>query len=215
MTRPRIERARVPKIYAIADAGVLGGTALSEAASRIAGAGVTWIQLRAKELSESRLCEEVLRIVDQRMNRPFVLWINDRPDVASLCGAEGVHLGQDDLPPSAARLVVGDACWIGRSTHDLDQVAEADRDPDVDLIALGPVFETRNKVDPDPVVGLEALSEARRSTEKPLVAIGGLSATNLHLALQAGADSVALLGAVCRGDIEANCRLLSAAAASG
>ena len=209
----RLERTGVPKIYAIADAGVLSGRGLAEGALRIAEAGVSWIQVRGKELAESRLCEEVLRIADHRVNRPFVLWVNDRPDVALLYGAEGVHLGQDDLPPSAARRVVGADCWIGRSTHDLQQVGKADADPDVDLIALGPIFETRNKVDPDPVVGLEALGEARRITDKPLVAIGGLGERNLHLALQAGADSVALLGAVCRGDVAANCARLLAAAA--
>jgi len=122
----------------------------------------------------------------------------------------GVHVGREDLPPAAARTVVGDACWIGSSTHDLEQVSAADVDADVDLIALGPIFATRHKDAPDPVVGVEALAHARGLTAKPLVAIGGIGAENVADVLAAGADAAVLLGAVCSGDVAANCDRLMA-----
>jgi shikimate kinase len=136
--------------------------------------------------------------------------MNDRPDLAALYGLPGVHLGQDDLPPAAARATVGDGCWIGLSTHDPAQVAAADADPEVDVVALGPIFATRHKDDPDAVVGLDGLRRAREATAKPLVAIGGIGERNLLEVLDAGADSAALLGAVCDGDLGANCRRLTA-----
>ena len=209
----RLDRALLPPIYAIADAGALGNASIAAAVGRIAAAGLSWIQVRAKELGESRLCAEIRAILSARSEAPLVLWINDRPDLAALFGATGVHLGQDDLPPVAARQIVGEDCWIGRSTHNLQQLEEADRDPDVDLIALGPIFATRSKARPDPVVGLETLSEARRRTPKPLVAIGGLSEANLRTVLAAGADAAVVLSALCQGDVENNSRRLAAIAA--
>ena len=207
---PRLARAQLPPIYAIADANVLGEVSLSDAVGRMAAAGLSWIQVRAKGLGEFQLCAELVKIQSARTPGSMVLWVNDRPDLAALFGAEGVHLGQDDLPPSAVRAVVGDACWIGCSTHDLEQLQRADDDPEVDLIALGPIFETGNKANPDPVVGLATLREARRRTEKPLVAIGGLGEESLRPALEAGADSVVLLGALCAGDVESNSRRFAA-----
>jgi len=126
--------------------------------------------------------------------------------------AAGVHLGQRDLPPAAARRVVGPDCRIGLSTHDDEQLAAAAADPDVDLVAVGPVFPTASKASPDPVVGLGFVRRARAATSKPLVAIGGIDAGNLAQVLAAGADEVAVLSALCRGDLEDNLgRLLAAA----
>ena len=105
----------------------------------------------------------------------------------------------------ASRLV-GESCWIGRSTHDLEQVEIADRDPAVDVIALGPIFSTRSKQNPDPEVGVARLAEARSRTAKPLLAIGGIDASKVATVLAAGADSAVILGALCEGDVEANCR---------
>ena len=126
---------------------------------------------------------------------------------------DGVHVGQRDLPPAAARRVVGANVKIGLSTHDEGQFAAADADPEVDVIAVGPVFPTTGKEDPDPVVGLELVRWARERTRKPLVAIGGIGAGNVAAVLAAGADAAAVLGAVCGGgvrEVRANClRLLA------
>jgi len=142
------------------------------------------------------------------------LWVDDRVDVAALLPVGGVHLGQSDLPPSAARALLPSATLIGASTHDLAQLAAAAADVAVDVIAVGPVFPTRSKAAPDPVVGLDGVREARRFTGKPLVAIGGIDETNLAAVLAAGADAVAVLAAVCRGDVTSRCRTLIAAAAA-
>ena len=206
---PRLRRSDLPSIYAIADAQALGSVRLSDAVAEMSAAEITWVQLRAKFHGDAALCAEVAAIIAAGHGH-LTLWINDRPDIAALYGAPGVHLGQDDLPPSAARKVVGEHCWIGQSTHDLDQLREADRDSDVDLIALGPVFGTSSKENPDPVVGLATLREARSLTAKPLVAIGGLEETNLAEVWDAGADSAVLLSAFCVGDIGANCRRIRA-----
>jgi len=205
-------------VYGIADAAVLGGTAPAAAAAAMARGGITWVQLRAKEASDAELYRMAAECARALEGTGALLWIDDRPDVAALVGAAGVHLGQEDLPPAAARRVVGGDVWIGRSTHDREQVAEADRDPDVDVIAVGPVFATGSKERPDPVVGLDFVAWARRATKKPLVAIGGIDAGNLASVLAAGADAAAVISAVCSpdgGDVEANARTLCAAAEEG
>lgn len=199
-------------IYAIADAGALGESALPAAVRRMAAAGIDWIQLRAKDIPDRRLYALAAACAEALAGSGASLWIDDRPDVALLVGAAGVHLGQHDLPPAAARIVVGEAMWIGRSTHGREEVAAAAADPAVDVVAVGPIFATASKADPEPVVGLELVRWARAATAKPLVAIGGIDAGNAAEVLAAGADAVAVLSAVCRGEIEANVlRLLAAA----
>ncbi len=204
----RLDRAQVPDLYAIADAGVLGVPGLPSAVGTMADSGVRWIQLRAKEAGDADLCVAIEGCLERAEASGATIWLNDRPDLAALYSVQGVHLGQDDLPPEAARKVVGESTWIGLSTHDLDQVRAADADPAVDLVALGPIFATTSKANPDPVVGLEALSAARELTEKPLVAIGGVELGNLCLTLASGADSAVVLGAICKGDIASNSRRL-------
>lgn len=199
-------------VYGIADAAALGETSPAAAVAAMARGGISWVQLRAKAVADAELHELGLGCARALEGTGALLWIDDRPDVAALVGAAGVHLGQEDLPPAAARRVVGDGVWIGRSTHDRDQVAEADRDPEVDVIAVGPVFPTASKERPDPVVGLPLVAWARQATRKPLVAIGGIDASNLGAVLAAGADTVAVVSALCRGDVEANARRLCHAA---
>jgi thiamine-phosphate pyrophosphorylase len=199
-------------IYAILDVGALGERSPAKAAALLADSGIETIQLRAKALPDRHLytlAEECRRAVD---GSGAALWIDDRPDVAAAVGADGVHLGQRDLPPAEARKVVGPECRIGLSTHDDQQLAAAAADPDVDLVAVGPVFPTASKAAPDPVVGLSFVRRARAATAKLLVAIGGIDADNLAEVLAAGADEVAVLSALCRGDLEQNLgRLLAAA----
>lgn len=203
---------RPPAVYAIADAGALAPTRPPEAVETMAEVGIGWIQLRAKGASSARLhawAEEAARRLE---GSPARLWIDDRADVARMVGAAGVHLGQRDLPAAAARRCLPDSTWVGCSTHDAEQLAEAAADEAVDVVALGPIFPTTGKEAPDPAVGLAALGRWRAACGKPLVAIGGIDAGNLAEVLAAGADSVAVIGAVCRGDIAANCRRLLAAA---
>ena len=122
-----------------------------------------------------------------------VLIINDRVDVAQAVEANGVHVGQDDLPVEMARRLLGPDRIVGVSTHSPEQVREADRS-NANYVALGPVFATQTKQRPDPVVGLAGLRDARRATRKPLVAIGGITLEKVSMALEAGADSVAVVG---------------------
>jgi thiamine-phosphate pyrophosphorylase len=204
----------VPRLYAVADLDLLGEGALPAAVAAMADAGVRWIQLRAKGSSGGAalaLAEACLRAVE---GSGATLWIDDRVDVAALLPVGGVHLGQADLPPAAARPLLGSSILIGASTHDLAQAAAAAADEAVDVVAIGPVFTTTSKRAADPVVGLDAVREARRLTSKPLVAIGGIDETNLGAVLDAGADAAAVLSAVCRGDVAARCRTLLAAAAA-
>lgn len=197
-----------PPLYAIADAEALAPRQIAAGAAEMAAAGVRWIQVRGKKLTDRDLFEQVERSCRAVEGSGAELWLDDRADLAALFPVAGVHLGQHDLPPGGARRVVGEAAWIGYSTHDEGQLGEADADPEVDLVALGPIFATTGKADPDPVLGVDHLRRLRRLTAKPLVAIGGINAGNIARVLAAGADSAAVLGAVCRGDVGRNCRTL-------
>ena len=215
MTERRSSPVAAP-LYAIADRAALDTVDPADAVEEIAQQGIGWIQLRAKPAPSDRelfrLAEECCRRLEGS-NAKF--WIDDRVDLAATLPTAGVHVGQQDLPPAAARTVLGGKGWVGYSTHATEQVDEAHDDPYVDVVALGPIFATTGKNDPDPVVGLDALREARERTSKPLVAIGGIDADNVAEVLAAGADSAAILGAVCRGGdlaaVRRNCRRLIAA----
>lgn len=199
-------------IYAIADADALAPAPVPAAVAAMAGEGIRWIQVRGKRLSGSewyRTLEECCRATE---GSGAELWVDDRADLAALFPVAGLHVGQTDLPPGAARRVVGPGVRIGLSTHTEEQVAAANLDPDVDVIAVGPVFATTGKERPDPVVGLDFVRRTRARTGKTLVAIGGVEAGNVAEVLAAGADFAVVLGAVCRGDVRANCRRLLAAA---
>lgn len=204
-----------PRLYAIADSGALENRPLPEAVAAFAASGIRWIQIRAKRMPSRELYAQVEECCRRLAGSDVSLWIDDRVDLAALLPVTGVHLGQEDLTPKLAREIVGPEVWIGRSTHDLQQVEEAEADPAVDVVALGPVFETRSKERPDPVVGVEGVRAARARTRKPLVAIGGLGASNLEQVLAAGADSVAMIGAFCQGEIVENCGRLRRAAGEG
>ena len=145
-----------------------------------------------------------------------LLWINDNAAIAAALPASGarggfsvgLHLGQDDLPPAAARLSVPPACPIGRSTHGRAQAAEAEADPAVDALAIGPVFGTTTKERPDPAVGLAGVAEARGIASKPLIGIGGIDAEGAPRVVEAGADAVAVVSALDPQNLAASCRRL-------
>ncbi len=184
----------LPKIYPITDRR-LTGLAHAEQVARLCDGGATLIQLREKYLAPRdfyREAEAALRVARERGAR---LIINDRADIALALGADGVHLGQNDFGPAAARRVLGDDAIIGFSTHNEEQATEAAKLP-VNYIAIGPIFATASKENPDPVVGLDMLRRVRSNTSGvPLVAIGGITHVNAHAVLEAGADSVAVIAA--------------------
>jgi thiamine-phosphate pyrophosphorylase len=196
----------VPRLYAIVDPARAGGRAPAIVARDLLSAGVRLIQFRDKHASSRQLYETCVELRGLLRDSGCSLIVNDRVDVARAADADGVHLGQDDLPVEMARRVLAPDRWIGCSTHSLDQVAEVDRST-ADYIAFGPIFPTASKENPDPVVGLEGLRGARRVTRKPLVAIGGITLQNVRELLAAGADSVAVIGDLLNGpDIRARAR---------
>lgn len=155
--------------------------------------GATIIQLREKHQSPRQFYREAEEALLLARTQGARLIINDRVDIALALSADGVHLGQDDLAPAAARELLGDRAIIGFSTHNVEQAIEAARLP-IDYLAIGPIFETSSKENPDPVVGLEGLRRVRQAVGRlPLVAIGGIGRENIHQVLAAGADSIAVI----------------------
>ena len=179
-------------LYPITDRG-LSGLSHADQVEALCRGGAEIVQLREKHLSPRHFlaeAESALRIARASGAR---LIINDRVDIALALGADGVHLGQTDLPPAAARRLLGDRAIVGYSTHSLAQAKAAAQLP-VDYIAIGPVFPTTSKINPDPVVGLDLLKRARAITGSiPLVAIGGINGANASSAIDAGADAVAVI----------------------
>ena len=185
---------RLPRFYPIVDteAAARHGIDPHQAAAEILDAGAEILQLRHKGFFSREVFE-----LAQRMSQlcaqarvPFVM--NDRADLAVLLGAV-LHLGQDDLTPSQARRVTGPALPIGYSTHNEAQLRAAAQEP-ADYLALGPIFGTASKLNPDPVVGVAELRRLRPLTSRPLVAIGGITRENAASVLESGADSVAVIG---------------------
>ena len=183
----------IPRLYAILDPARAGGRLPAMVARDLSSAGVRLIQFRDKHASSRQLYETCVELKELLQDSGCRLIVNDRADVARAADADGVHLGQEDLPVERARCVLAPGQWIGCSTHSPGQVVEADRSS-ADYIAFGPVFPTTGKENPDPVVGLEGLRQARRLTAKPLVAIGGITLRNAQEVLAAGADSLAVIG---------------------
>lgn len=180
-------------LYPIADADSCGDpVALARA---ILAGGARLLQLRAKQATTRDLIALARAVRAEADRAGAVLILNDRADVARLVGT-GVHLGQDDLPPAAARAILGPAAVIGFSTHDLEQMDAAVCAGEVDYLAFGPIFATRSKANPDPEQGVAALAAARARCPLPLVAIGGLTAETIPAVRAAGADAVAVIGAI-------------------
>lgn len=185
----------LPGIYPITDT-LVSGISHAEQVEKLIAGGAEIVQLREKRLSPGDFfkdAEDAIRLARKHGVRVI---INDRIDIALALNADGVHLGQDDLPPDAARAILGKDAVIGFSTHTLEQAVKAVKLP-IDYIAVGPIFETHTKQDPDAVVGLEKLRQVRNAIGHfPLVAIGGINAENLASVIDAGADSAAMIGAV-------------------
>jgi len=185
----------LPKVYPITDIR-LSGLSHVEQVERLAAGGATLIQLREKSLSTLEFFQHAKSAVEFAQRRSIRIIINDRSDIALATKADGVHLGQDDLTPEAARRMLGPDAIIGYSTHNLEQARRALSLP-IDYLAIGPIFATSSKTDTEPIVGLEGLrSVASIASGLPLVAIGGITAANAPAVIAAGASSVAVISAL-------------------
>lgn len=182
----------LPRLYAILDPAQAGGRSILELCDELLAAGARLIQYRDKTATSRELFERSRELVARVRQAGGIFIVNDRADVAAAVGANGVHVGQDDLPVEMARVVVGAGRIVGFSTHNLEQVAAAGK-TSADYIAFGPVYPTRSKARPDRVAGLEGLRRARQATRKPLVAIGGITLERAGEVMTAGADSVAVI----------------------
>lgn len=186
-----------PPFYAILDPSQTLERPILEVCDILLAAGVRLIQYRDKRATSRTLCEHCMELARRTRAAGARFIVNDRADIALASGADGVHVGQDDLPLELARKVMGAGKWVGYSTHSLEQIALANQ-TSADYIAYGPVFSTSSKENPDPVVGIEGLRRARAATSKPLVAIGGITLANVPEVLAAGADSVAVISDLLR-----------------
>ncbi|MEY2395554.1 MAG: thiamine-phosphate pyrophosphorylase [Acidobacteriaceae bacterium] len=193
----------LPRLYPIADAACFATTEdLISFAHQLVASGCTLLQYRNKTgnarvmLDQARSLRRQLRA---RAPAPhgLKLIMNDRADLCLIAEFDGVHVGQDDLLPESVRSIIGTGRWLGVSTHNPEQIQEADR-TSADYLAIGPVFSTSSKDKPDPVVGLEGVRRARQLTRKPLVAIGGITRGNAASVIKAGADSVAVISDLLR-----------------
>ena len=184
-----------PFVYPIVDSGLVPPERVGAVVAALAEAGARLIQLRAKSGSD-RLREAMAReAVAAAHGGGALLVVNDRADVALVAGADGVHVGQDDLRPEEVRRLLGAGALVGISTHDRAQLAEA-ADSGADYVAVGPVFATSTKERADPVVGLELVRAARERTALPVVAIGGITADRAAEVAAAGADGLAVVSAI-------------------
>lgn len=191
-----MSRVRLPALYAIVDPLDTGRSPVALATAYLAG-GARLLQLRLKDASARDLLAAALAIRPLARAAGALFLVNDRPDVARAAGADGVHLGQEDLPVSAARRVLPAGCLVGVSTHDLDE-ARAAMAAGADYIGVGPVFETRSKAHPLAARGLDLVRTVRAAVECPCVAIGGITADTAAAVRAAGADAVAMIAALAR-----------------
>ena len=188
---------RFSRLYPILDAGCFPDAAsLFAAADELSANGVTLLQYRNKSGNARQMLDHA-RELKRRIGSRVKLIMNDRADLCVAAEVDGLHVGQDDLSPDAARRIIGPDRVLGVSTHNPEQLAAADQAP-ADYLAIGPVFATTSKANPDPIVGLEGVRRARTLTRKTLVAIGGITRANARSVIDAGADSVAVISDLIR-----------------
>lgn len=182
----------LPLVYPITDRD-LSGLSHTEQVRALTDARCHFVQIREKKGTSNAFYEAVIESLEVAKGLDVKIIVNDRVDIAIATGADGVHLGQDDLPPEQARKLLGDHAIIGLSTHSVEQAIAAAKMP-IDYAAIGPIFGTRTKKNPDPVVGLDGLRRVRDAVaDLPLVAIGGINLSNIAEVINAGADSAAVI----------------------
>jgi len=185
------------RLYCILDSSNFPDTeALCLFASEVVAGGVTLLQYRNKTDDAGQMLAQA-RELKRILGSSVTLIMNDRADLCLAAGFDGVHVGQDDLSPAGVRAVIGNRRWIGISTHNPEQLAEADKTT-ANYLAIGPVFSTLSKANPDPVIGLDGVRRVRALTRKPLVAIGGITRGNCRSVIEAGADAVAVISDLIR-----------------
>jgi thiamine-phosphate pyrophosphorylase len=184
----------LPRLYPIIDARLLErtGTPLEDFARALREAGIRFFQYRDKDGSDEQVLARAAILRDIFPAGESCLILNDRVLLFNAVGFEGIHVGQNDLGPASVRDLLGPDIVLGISTHNPSQLCTADL-TSASYLAVGPVFATTSKQNPDPVIGLEGVRAARRLTAKPLVAIGGITRSNCRAVLDAGADSVAVI----------------------
>jgi thiamine-phosphate pyrophosphorylase len=185
---------KLPRVYPILDTQLLSAKDCNTevAASAWLDGGARILQFRHKSQWTRQVFEQAERIAAQCRERRVVFVVNDRADMAKLLGA-GLHVGQDDLPAREARRLVGGEAPLGYSTHNPRQLKAADAEP-ANYLAIGPIYATTSKQNPDPVVGLDGLRTCRALSTRPLVAIGGITRETANAVFAAGADAVAVIG---------------------
>jgi thiamine-phosphate pyrophosphorylase len=191
-------RLVLPRLYVILDAGLITTSNLAFA-EEMAEAGVRLLQYRDKTATSGELLGRSRELAEFCAAAGVTFLVNDRSDVAVLAGADGVHVGQDDLPAEHARAIVGIKKWVGVSTHNAEQFRRA-VESSADYIAVGPIFSTATKDNPGAVVGTELLRKVRPLTKKPIVAIGGITLGRAREVIEAGADSAAVISDIIRAD---------------
>jgi len=186
---------RISGLYGIVDTSLVPPERAAEVAGQLLESGLAILQLRAKGVGSGEFLRLARRLRELASARGVLFIVNDRVDIALASEADGLHLGQSDIPVEEARRLLGRDKLIGLSTHNLEQLRQA-RETTADYLSFGPIFATTTKKNADPPLGLEALKEARGLVEKPLVAIGGIKAENLPAVLACGVESVALISCI-------------------
>ncbi len=186
-------------LYLVTDRGLARGRSTLDIVKAAANGGVTCVQLREKDCSTLEFIEQALSIKDYLSARGIPLIINDRLDVAQAVKADGIHLGQTDMPLDMARAIVGDSMIIGISAESLEDAVEAEKGG-ADYLGVSPIYATPTKTDTAPALGLEGLQEIRAAVKIPLVGIGGLNRENAAEVIRNGADGVAVVSAIVAAD---------------
>ncbi|HPV71894.1 MAG TPA: thiamine phosphate synthase, partial [Smithellaceae bacterium] len=186
-------------IYLVTDRGLCRGRLLLDVVAQAVKGGAACVQLREKEMPTRAFVEEALAVKNILAPHRIPLMINDRIDVALACGADGVHIGQEDMPYETARRLLGPKAIIGLSVETWADV-EASRDLDVDYLGVSPVFATPTKTDTKEPWGLEGLRKIKAFSRHPLAAIGGISEANAREVTEAGADCLAVVSAICSAE---------------
>lgn len=189
----------VLRLYLVTDQSLTRGRTLADVVAAAVQGGVTCVQLREKHLDTRAFLAQALALKALLAPHGVPLIINDRIDIALACGAEGVHLGQSDMPVQAARQLLPAQVFIGWSVESMDDVRDSAALP-LDYLGVSPVFATPTKTDTKAAWGLDGLAQVRAATALPLVAIGGIHAGNAQAVLRAGADSLAVVSTLCAAD---------------